>query len=327
MTVSMFFCSEVLIALAPESFYRNPLIHQASQVFMGPDVSSSNFTTHAGRMVVHLPPGVHSGADLQSLFNRLHLNPDILFVKADASRRILVSSIDALPCQKVLLVGDTHHMNKPISSMISYALSEPWDLISSEHDRHHLPLFAQAGLRQLTWLPCFTMNPYRLQPQPSLDERPVFVGSLSPHHQHRQRFLAQLQSLGNELHVTTAPQIQAAQLYNRHAISLNVSLNGDLNFRIMEVLAAGGCLLTDRLGPDSGLDILLTEGQHFLAYSTALEAAEQIRWLQAHPEQRLAIAQAGYSRFWSTFSPEQQCHALVAALNGQVIPELFRAPQ
>jgi len=226
-----------------------------------------------------------------------------------------------------LLLGDTHHLHKPLSTMLAYVSQEPWDLVASEHDRHHLPFFANSNIRQLMWLPCFSMNPFAILPVPVTDQRPVFVGSLSHHHQHRQRLLAQLRENDLEICLFSASQAQAAQLYNRHAISLNVSLNGDLNFRIMEVLAAGGCLLTDRLGPDSGLDLLLTEGVHYLAYSTASEAIEQIRWLQAHPERRLAIAQAGYARFWSTFSPEQQSQALLAALNGQPIPELFRAPR
>lgn len=311
----------LLIALAPEYFYRSPLLDHSDQMFLGPDV------VHSGSRSISLSLNSCNCASLLPLLERYNFPPDITFAKADATLRNHITGIQALPGKKLLLMGDTHHLHRPLASMLNYALQEPWDLISSEHDRHHLPLFAQAGLRQLIWLPCFTMNPHRLQPQSALDARPVFVGSLSPHHQQRQRLLAQLQGQGVDLLVTTASQAHAAQLYNRHAISLNVSLNADLNFRIMEVLAAGGCLLTDRLGPDSGLDLLLTEGEHYLAYSTAAEAAEQIRWLQAHPERRLAIAQAGFAHFWGTFSPEQQSQALLAALNGQPIPKLFQAPR
>ena len=42
--------------------------------------------------------------------------------------------------------GDTHHL-WPLQTMISYALSEPFDLISSEHDRHHLLLFRRQDLK------------------------------------------------------------------------------------------------------------------------------------------------------------------------------------
>ena len=126
-------------------------------------------------------------------------------------------------------------MNNPIKSMLKYAQSEPWDLVSSEHDRHHLPIFIQSGIRKLIWLPCFTMNPYRHEPKIETDMRPVFVGSLSPHHKYRTYLLNELRIRGIEINITTAPQNHAALLYNTHRVSINISLNGDLNFRIMEI--------------------------------------------------------------------------------------------
>ena len=316
----------LLLALAPDHFYRDPLLHGFEQRFIGPDVSTHSHGLLFGR-AIRADLQDLSCRDLLGMLSNMQFQPDITFVKADASCRNHVRDIEFLPGRKVLLMGDTHHMKKPLQTMLAYAQSEPWDLISSEHDRHHLPLFVKAGLKQLIWLPCFTMNPHRLHPQLLVDIRPVFVGSLSHHHQQRQRLLAQLQSLGITLKFTTAPQVEAAKLYNCHSISLNVSLNGDLNFRIMEVLAAGGCLLTDRLGPDSGLDLLLAEGVHYLAYSSAAEAANKIQWLQGHPEERLAIARSGFDRFWTNFAPEVQGKALLAALNGRPFPELFRSPQ
>ena len=50
----------------------------------------------------------------------------------------------------------------------------------------------------------------------------------------------------------------------------------------MEVLAAGGCLLSDRLGPDSGMNVLLDEGIHYLDYTNA-EEASRAALIQADP--------------------------------------------
>ena len=224
-------------------------------------------------------------------------------------------------------MGDTHHMNKPIQKMLSYAHNETWDLISSEHDRHHLGLFRKSGLRNLIWLPCFTMNPHDLAPKSEVKNEAIFVGSLSRHHRYRRHVLERIGANKVKVCIASAPQETAAKLYNNHSVSLNVSLNGDLNFRIMEVLAAGGCLVTDRLGPDSGLHELLREGDHYLGYSTPEEAAEKIRWLQENPSERNSIAMAGYSHFWQTFSPKQQSSALISALYKSKIPSIFRCPQ
>ena len=293
---------------------------------MGPDVIQEPFCQQPLRKAKLSRDLIH-GRNLGRFLAVNNFKPDIIFVKADATRRNHIRELAQLPGRKVLLMGDTHHLASPLQTMLAYAMQEPWDLISSEHDRHHLLLFAEAGLRRLIWLPCFTMNPYKHHPRSPIDHRVVFVGSLSPHHQQRQRVIRQLQEKSIPLHLTTASQAEAAALYNKHSISLNVSLNGDLNFRIMEVLAAGGCLLTDRLGPDSGLNKLFTEGIHYLAYSSSDEAADHIRNLVANPDRRQVIAEAGFQRFWSCCSPEVQSQALLAALSGQPVPELFQAPQ
>ena len=316
----------LFIAQAPGFFYRQSLIENAQQFFLGPDVSDVEHHNEYS-LNARLTPEMKDGEVLSRFLDNQGFTPEIVFIKADATRRNHISNLRALKGKKILLMGDTHHMVHPLKTMLSYAIQEPWDLVSSEHDRHHLPLFAEAGVRNLIWLPCFTMNPHKHTPCVATDERTVFVGSLSAHHIQRQRIIGQLQKRGVSVHVTTAPQNEAARLYNQHAISLNISLNGDLNFRIMEVLASGGCLLTDRLGPDSGLNELFTEGVHYLAYSSADEAAYWIDFVRRNPAQRQCIAEAGFQRFWSYCSPDLQCQALLSALTGQSIPERFKAPQ
>ena len=49
----------------------------------------------------------------------------------------------------------------------------------------------------------------------------------------------------------------AADMCASSVVSFNASLNGDLNLRVFETLSAGGCLLTDRLSAQSGLDLIL----------------------------------------------------------------------
>lgn len=316
----------ILIAQAPEYFYPRTILEGSNQLFIGPDVAARTSNVGQGCPALHFDPSFSDGLLLNRALEEYGYRPDLIAIKADATRRIHVENLAALPGRKVLLMGDTHHMQRPLQTMLGYALSEPWDIISSEHDRHHLPLFREAGLNNLIWLPCFTMNPYRHEPRNDVERKAIFVGSLSPHHQYRQRLIHELHGKGLPINVTTASQMEAARLYNSCSISLNVSLNADLNFRVMEILAAGGCLLTDRLGPDSGLDLLLKEDVHYVGYSSAQEAADKIRWLLNDKDQRHQIAWAGYERFWSTFSPAIQSRALIDALQGQRVPELFNAP-
>ena len=316
----------VLIAQAPQEFYPRTLLNGSNQLFIGPDVSRENRSTSPFSSALYLDHHLKDGYRLNEKLESLNFKPDIVFIKADATRRVNISNLSKLPGWKILLMGDTHHMKNPLKTMISYAMSEPFDLISSEHDRHHLSLFREAGLKNLIWLPCFTMNPYKIEPSKSVQNSAVFVGSLSDHHYHRRKLIGQLRDAQIPLHVTAASQKQASLLYNSSAVSLNVSLNADLNFRIMEILAAGGCLLTDRLGLESGLDLLLTEDVHYVAYSSFSEAASKIKWLINEPDTRQAIARAGHEHFWKTFSPSVQSSALLDLLEGNPIPSLFKAP-
>jgi hypothetical protein len=315
----------LFIAQAPSEYYRSPLIAGTRNLFIGPDILKE--TEDFWHSVLKLNNDELDGLALADRLNGLDWNPDITFIKADATGRVNIKNLTAIEGKKILLMGDTHHLKNPIQRMLSYSLGEHWDLITSEHDRHHLPFFSEIGHKNLIWLPCFSMNPYSMKPSNPTDSRPVFVGSLSPHHQHRKRILENLLAAGVQLKITNASQHEASKLYNQHNISINISLNGDFNFRIMEVLAAGGCLLTDRLGPDSGLNQLFTEGVHYLGYNSASEAVHQIKVIIDNPSMRMQIAHAGFNRFWSCCSPEIQSSAVLKALAGKAIPEQFKAPK
>jgi len=316
----------LLIAQAPAQFYRIPLLEGTQHLFIGPD-TDDHFDQHgASWQRLKLHNSWKDGCQLNAILNKTGFKPDLIAIKADASKRTHIYNLDALPGKKILLMGDTHHMENPLRVMLDYARSEAWSLVSSEHDRHHLPLFREAGLNNLIWLPCYTMNPYRHPPSEVVDNRVVFVGSLSPHHIYRQHVINELQKWHVKLYIASAHQAEAAKLYNSSFISLNISLNSDLNFRVMEVLAAGGCLLTDRLGPDSGLDLLFTEDIHYIGYSSVEEALKKIKWLKDHPGIRNKIAYAGFERFWGTISPDIQSRALVSCLQGMSAPEIFKAP-
>jgi len=77
----------------------------------------------------------------------------MVVVKADATQRNVPRNLGAYKCPKVLLVGDTHHPGVPLTSVISYALSEPFDFVILDHTRHHAHWFAKAGLRNVHWIP------------------------------------------------------------------------------------------------------------------------------------------------------------------------------
>jgi hypothetical protein len=55
--------------------------------------------------------------------------------------------------------------------------------------------------------------------------------------------------------VANTPAPIAARLHASAAVSLNMALNNDINARACEILSASGCLLTDQLQLQSGMEM------------------------------------------------------------------------
>jgi glycosyltransferase involved in cell wall biosynthesis len=207
-------------------------------------------------------------------------------------------------------------MGQPIRSLIRYAKSEPFDLVIFDHTRHHARLFAEAGIRNLHWLPAvdFGFVHRRLQ---AAHSRPVsFVGQAGRFHPYRCWVLEQVRAAGIPLQVLRGTLEQTADIYADSQITLNVSLNGDLNLRVFEALAAGGFLLTDELGADSGLRRLFEPGKHLDTWRTPGELVDKIRHYLAHPAEARRIRQLGQAELMRNHRPEVKIREFYALLGG-----------
>src|SRR5262245_30223304 len=89
---------------------------------------------------------------------------------------------------------------------------------------------------------------------------------------------------------TYSPREMGA-IYSRSKIVFNKSINGDLNMRFFEGLAAGALVVTDRIG--NGLADVACEGEHYVGYSSIEEAIAVIRHYLAYDAEREAIARRG----------------------------------
>jgi len=150
----------------------------------------------------------------------------------------------------------------------------------------------------------------------------TFVGQVGQWHLRRASLCSALTAAGLPLRLMQAPGEEASQIHARSRVSFNCSLNGDLNLRIFEVVASGGCLLTDRLARQSGLPLLFDEDEHYVAYGNAAECVEKARVLLADPQRAAAIARNGKSAYEATLAPERIAEDFFALLErGVVRPE------
>jgi len=297
----------LLFFLSQRENYRQPLFSR-NETFCSPD--SMTEAVFGEISALQTPVGSYDVADFIRATPGL-AKPELLIVKADASLRNCPRNLFKLKCPKVLIVGDTHHMNAPLQNVIRYALEEPFTHIVFDHTRHHAHFFMEAGLKNVHWIPAvdFAFNPREPVQNPS--RKLSFVGQVGAHHPFRRHVLGSLQAAGLPLEVLRGTTQEAADIYADSLITLNVSLNGDLNLRVFESLAAGGFLMTDRLSEASGLPLLFEDGKHLVTWSSIDELKEKITHYLANPAEALAIRTAGHQELVTNHSPEVKIRELL----------------
>jgi len=302
----------LLLFLSAQESYRRPLF-SPQEIFCGPDATPRLAN---GRVSALRTAG--GAFDIRETLRRLpaEQQPDFVVVKADATGRNFPRNLSAIKGPKVLLVGDTHHMHQPIQSLIRYAQEEPFDFVIFDHTRHHARFFAEAGLRNLFWLPAldYGFEPRELRGAPA---HPLtFVGQAGRFHPWRCHVLEQVKAAGLPLEVLRGRLSETADFYADSQVTLNISLNGDLNLRVFEALAAGGFLLTDQLPAESGLPRLFEPGRHLDTWRTPGELIEKIRHYLAHPAEAQRIRREGQAELIRHHHPDVKLKEFYALLDG-----------
>lgn len=313
----------VLFSTGSAPGYMAPPMLGTEQVNCGPDWPDRIVD---GRVIsLSTPAGSH---DLGALKQRLPQaqQPEAVVCLVDAAWRNLPKNLGVYRCPKLLLVADTHHLKSPLSQMVRYAASEPFDRIVFLYDRHHADFFRSAGFRNLFWFPgltfphddrlvCSVRGSVRLP-------RVAFVGQTGPFHPRRTRLLPLLRQAGVPVEAAAVGQREGLSLYGSSLAGFNASLNGDLNLRVFEILSAGALLLTDRLAPASGLGDLLAEGREMMAYGSAGELQDVARHVIRSPDAASVIARAGQAWFDRVFSTARRRAGFASlAVDAKPLPE------
>ncbi|MBK35703.1 MAG: hypothetical protein CME26_09275 [Gemmatimonadetes bacterium] len=214
--------------------------------------------------------------------------PD-LFVWSDSATGFLPVGLERLDCPTACLVGDTH--TGQMDWRIDYARLFSHTFVM--FNRQHIPHFQNAGIPNVNWLPgaCDPAFHSGVGEQKCYDVG--FVGQTHRiWHPDRVRLLQQMMDARIDVRVESKILEEMGRFHGQSRIVFNRSLNGDLNMRVFEALCSGSLLLTDRLGPDSGLESLFEDGNHLaLYYEENLESI--VRHFLANEEERERVAAAG----------------------------------
>jgi hypothetical protein len=128
------------------------------------------------------------------------------------------------------------------------------------------------------------------------------IGQLKSSHPFRMSIVEKIKDCGLPFLVSESLQEQAPSIYENFLININVSLNNDFNMRFVEVISAGGFLLTDRISKYTGYSDVFTEGEDFVFYENEEDLLEKIHYYFKNPDKAIKIAKSGWQKFVSTWS-------------------------
>ncbi len=213
--------------------------------------------------------------------------PDVL-VFADQSRPPMLLGIESYPCLTIFLSVDSHiHSWYPL-----YA--QAFDLCTVSL-KDHIPNYTEgrSSADEVLWLPPFC----RTQDKPHDEKKEwdlLFVGNVGKDiFPKRTQLLQELSEKLPGLHVTTGAY---RDLYPKAHLILNIAERGDMNYRLFEVLACGGCLVTPKIG--HGQEELFTDGEDLFTYDQddVDGLVTLVENLLADPARCEAVARSGHEK-------------------------------
>ena len=216
----------------------------------------------------------------------------------DNSGPIGFIGLEDLDIPSVFYSVDAHHhswWHAVFSGLFDYTLVAQPD---------YLPKFREFN-PQSQWFPLWA--PYQLEPQEEKVCDVCFRGNLDPAlHPQRAKFFSELGSL---IDIDTQSG-DYRKIFPQSKIVVNQAVKKDLNFRVFEVMMAGGLLLTPEI--ENGLTALFTPGEEIITYrdGDAKDAAEKIRFYLENESLRQEIAERGHQKVLSFHTKEKRAEQL-----------------
>ncbi len=249
--------------------------------------------------------------------------PNMILVHSDASKGCLPRNLPKTTKRVLLIGGATHIQENPLQSLISYAIDEAFDTVVL-WNRQNAHFFKQFGIPNVYWMPGLIFAIPEVQQSKERRKQLCFFGQLGKHHPRRNRIIKELQQKKIPIVGGKLPRLDSLELAGRSLISLNVSVNGELNLRVFESTSVGALLLTDRLSPHAGLEHFYEDGISMLSYDSTKELIQKVVNISKNPDQVKSIAQKGKEITNQYFSQEARRNTFFALIYGEETLEAFR---
>ncbi|MEM9854050.1 MAG: glycosyltransferase [Pseudomonadota bacterium] len=157
--------------------------------------------------------------------------------------------------------------------------------------RDFVEAVAKGSHDSMHWLPLAGDPKLHFIPDQERDLEVGFVGKMGTPGSARHDLLSRVLARFKTNDTSSKETLTMGPVYSRSKIVINRSIDGDLNMRVFEAMAAGALLVTDRIG--NGLSEIAKEGVHYVGYDTVDEALEKIEHYLSDDAAREQIALAG----------------------------------
>ncbi len=174
---------------------------------------------------------------------------------------IPLSNLDLWKGPKILICGDLHHGTEDSIRMVKEYLDREFhdSIVIAFNPSLSSKLKSEIGVPIHISPPGFFRYPF-LEYSSISSNSVVHIGNINKYHIKRKRIIDRLisnPSIKFE-HLKTRSSEEAAYIYNKTGLSLNIPLNNDLNHRFFEIISAGGRQIilgepNEILGPLVGL--------------------------------------------------------------------------
>lgn len=201
----------------------------------------------------------------------------------EAASTCRVSNINILDCPRICVIGDTHHMQNPISSLYAYLFSQSFTHICCSHNQYNPFFSAVLGLKAIDFpftLPNDLVRGNNWDGSTIRDQILYYYGSLvSRHHLHRSRIVNELLSdtrINNNFITKSRMSFSHWKTsVQRPHHNVTCSLNGTFSFQTFLPMLGGACIYTDPISDSNWVGTELKGGYNCIVYNSSSDIIEQ----------------------------------------------------
>ena len=239
-----------------------PLCGFDTVIYVGPYIESDTWKSFSQNFIT-----LHSSSlnlaieeieiELRNLYTITLRDVSLLWHIIEASSTCRINDVSRIGGASIAVIADTHHLKRPISSLVDYIRNCGYTHLTCTHNQH-TPFFASACNIETFSFPYSTFNCVNPSTQANKKDIIYYGNLVSSHHTFRSKIVNLILSRSG---LITKERLSfwdwVKALSDGDQCVLTCSLNGSFSFQTLLPLAYGNILITDPICSSNWLGKLL----------------------------------------------------------------------